>query len=137
MAKVVKAQGRVYAPIKTAWLAACIGTLVTFGLEFRNFYAVWASATMAAPGMGGFRLVSEHRAVNKQIEKVPGVMPNQEAEMADWRGVTCFGKIGMLQGYWQMLLVAEAQEMLTIATPQGLFTLTCVPQGVLNAIAHF
>ena len=55
---------------------------------------------MAAPKNGGFCLVRDYRAVNKQIEKVPGVMPNREAEMADLRGVTCFGKLDMLQGYW-------------------------------------
>ena len=32
---------------------------------------------MAAPKKGGFRLVSDYRAVNKQIEKVPGVVPNR------------------------------------------------------------
>ena len=69
-AKVVKARGRVYSPIKTAWLATCIGTLVALGLVFRNMRAVWASVAMAAPTKGGFRLVSDYRAVNKQIEKV-------------------------------------------------------------------
>ena len=34
--------------------------------------------------------MSDYRAVNKQIEKVPGVMPNQEAEMADLRGGDMF-----------------------------------------------
>ena len=80
-AKMIKARGRVYSPIKTAWLATCIGTLVALGLVFRNIQAVWASAAMDAPQKGGFRLVSDYRAVNKQIKKVPGVMPNQEAEM--------------------------------------------------------
>ena len=36
-----------------------------------------------------------------------------------------------------MPLAAEAQKMLTIATPEGLFTPTHVPQGVLNATAYF
>ena len=35
-----------------------------------------------------------------------------------------------------MPLAAETQEILTIATPEGLFTLTCVPEGVLNATAY-
>ena len=33
----------------------------------------------------------------------------------------------MLQGYWQMSLAAEAQEVFTITTPEGLFIPTCVP----------
>ena len=83
--------------------------------------------------------MSDYCAVNKQIKKVPGVVPNQEAEMADLRGVTCFGKLDMLQGYWRLPLAAEAQEVLvfTTATPAGLSTPTRVLQGVLNATAYF
>ena len=98
-AKVVKARGRVYLPIKTAWPVTLIGTLVTLGLAFRNMQAVWASATKAAPKKGRFRLVTDHRAVNKQMEKVLGVMPNKETEMANLRGAACFGKLDMPQGY--------------------------------------
>ena len=90
---------------------------------FRNLQAVWASAAMAAPQKGGFRLVSDYRVVNKQIEKAPGVMPNQEAEIANFRGSTCFGKLDMLQGYWQMPLAAEAQEVFTTASPYA-----CAPR---------
>ena len=70
--------------------------------------------------------MSDYRAVNKQIEKVPGVIPNQGAEIADLRGAICFGKIDMLQEDWQMSLA-----------PEGLFTPTLVPQGILNATAYF
>ena len=52
-AKVVKTQGRVYSPTKTAWLTTCIGTLVTLGLLFYNLHTVWASAAMAVPKKGG------------------------------------------------------------------------------------
>ena len=93
---VAKARGRAYSPIKTAWLATCIGTLVTLGLVFRNIKALRASAAMTAPKKRYFLFVIDYLAVNKQIEKVPGVMPNQEAEMADLRGATCFGKLKML-----------------------------------------
>ena len=64
-------------------------------------------------------------------------MPNQEAEMADLRGATCCGKLDMLQRYWQTPLAAEAQEVFTIATPEGRFTSTRVLHGVLNATAYF
>ena len=36
-----------------------------------------------------------------------------------------------------MPLAAEAQRVFTIATPEGLFTPTRVPQGVLNATAYY
>ena len=81
--------------------------------------------------------MSDYRGVNKQIKKVPGVMRNQQAETADLRRATCFGKINMLQGYWQMSLATETQEAFTITTPEGLFTPKRVPQGVLNSTASF
>ena len=64
-AKVVKARGRAYSPIKTAWLAKCIGTFVALGPVFRNLQAVLASAAMAAPQKGRFCLASDYRTVNK------------------------------------------------------------------------
>ena len=49
-------------------------------MEFRNLQTVWASAAMASPKNGGVCLVSDYRAVNKKIKKLPCVIPNQEAE---------------------------------------------------------
>ena len=57
-------------------------------------------------------------------------MLNQEVEVADLLGVTYFGKP-------DMPLAAEAQKGFTIATSEGLFAPTRVPQGVLNATAYF
>ena len=48
-ANVVKAGERVYSPIKIAWLAICIGTLIALGLVLGNLQAMWANAAMAAP----------------------------------------------------------------------------------------
>ena len=64
-------------------------------------------------------------------------MPGLEAELGRLRGAGAFATLDLLQGYWQCPLAAEAQEIFTIATPQGLFTPTRVPQGVLNATAYF
>ena len=63
-------------------------------------------------------------------------MSNLEAEMADLRGTTCFGKLDMLKEYWQMPLATEAQEVFTIATPEGLVAPTRVFQGVLKATVY-
>ena len=81
-ARPVKARPRVYNPIKTAWLAACMASLAALGLVFLNMQAVWASAAIATPKKGGVRMVSDFPAANQQVEKVPGVMPNQKASMA-------------------------------------------------------
>ena len=55
--------------------------------------------------------------------------------MADLRGATCFGKLDMRKGL--MALAVEAQEVFTIATLEGLFTPTRVPEDVWNATAYF
>ena len=75
-ARPVKAWPRVYNPVKTACLAACMASLAALGLVFLNMQAVWASAAMATPKKGWFRLVNDFRAANQRVEKVPGVMPN-------------------------------------------------------------
>ena len=81
--------------------------------------------------------MSDYKAVNEQVEKSPGVMPNQEADMVDLLSARFFGKLDLFQGCWQMPLAEEARKIDTITAPLGLFTPTRVPQGVLNAIGYF
>ena len=128
-ARPVKARPRVYNPVKTAWLAAFMDSLAALGLVFLSMQAVWASAAMPAPNKGGVRLVSGFRAANQRVEKVPGVMPNQEASIAKLSEANIYGSLDLLQGYRQRSLAPEAQEIFTIATPGGLYTPTQVPQG--------
>lgn len=66
--------------------------------------------------------MSNYWAVNGQIEKLPVLIQNQEADMARYREAHVFGKLYMLKGYWQCPLLVEAQEVFTISTPTGLFT---------------
>ena len=94
----VKARRRVYNPVKTAWLAACMASLAALGLVFLTMQAVWASAAMTTPKKGGFRLVSDFRAANQRVEKVPGAMPNQEASMAKLSEGKFYGSLKMPAG---------------------------------------
>ena len=135
-AQVVKARPRRYDPVKTGWLALCIAALVAFGLLVRNIQAVWASPAMAVPMRDTFRLVSDYQAVNSPVEQSPGVMPNQD-DMPELLEAKCFGKLDLVKGYGQMPFPPEAQEVFTIVTPDGLFTPTRVPQGLLNATSYF
>ena len=57
--------------------------------------------------------------------------------MVDLLSAHFFGKLDLLQGYWQMPLAEKAREIYTITTPLDLFTPTRVPQGVLNATTYF
>ena len=45
-----------------------------------------------------FRFVNDYKAVNEPVEKSPGVMPNQKADMVDLLSVRFFGKLDLLQG---------------------------------------
>ena len=81
--------------------------------------------------------MSDFRAANQRVEKVPGVMPNQKASMAKLSEAQFHGSLDLLQGYWQCPLASEAKEIFTIATPGGLYTPTRVPQGILNATSYF
>ena len=56
------------------------------------------------------------------MEKSPGVMPNQEADMVDLLSARLFGKLDLFHGYWQMSSAEEAREIFTITTP-----LACSP----------
>ena len=123
--------------VKTSWLASCVAALLAFGFGFRNQQAVWSSPAMAVPNKDSFHLVSDYKAVNEHVEKCPDVMPNQKADMAYLLSACFFGRLDLLQGYWQMPLAEEAHEIFTITTPLGLFTPTRVHQGVLNAPAYF
>ena len=58
-----------------------------------------------------FRLVSDYKVVNEQMEKFLGVMPNQEADMVDLLSARFFGKLDLLQGCWQLPLEEEAREI--------------------------
>ena len=55
---------------------------------------------MVVPKKDSYRLVSDYKAVNEQVEKSPGVMPNQEPDMMDLLSARFFGKLDLLQGYW-------------------------------------
>ena len=66
--------------------------------------------------------MNDFRAANQQVEKVPFVIPNQEASMAKLSEARFYGSLDLLQGHWQCPLVPDAQEIYTIATPGGLYT---------------
>ena len=95
---------------------------MAFGLVFRNLQAVWSSPAMAVPKKDSFRLVSDYKAVNEQVEKSPGVMPNQEADMVDRLSARFFGKLDVVQGYWQMIWRRRRVRLL-----RSLLRLACSP----------
>lgn len=72
-ARPVKAKLRVRNPAKSAWLSTCMASLLALGLVDFGMQAVWASAAMglSKEQPNNFRLVTDFRPVNAQIEQVP------------------------------------------------------------------
>ena len=64
-------------------------------------------------------------------------MPRLEEATAGFSGAPALCSRDLLQGYWQMPLGAESQELFTIILPSGLYTPTRVPQKMINATAYF
>lgn len=64
-----------------------MASLAALGLVFRNMRAVWASAVIWLRRIkGGFRMVGDFRVADQQVEKVTGVMPNQDTSTAKLSG---------------------------------------------------
>lgn len=89
-----KARPWAYSPVKAVWLARSLVILVGLELMYRELQAMWASAASETPQKGGLRMVSAFRAMNRQMEEVPSVMRNHEAEMIDLLGTAFFWQAG-------------------------------------------
>ena len=92
---------------------------------------------MATPKKGGFGLVGDFRVENQRVEKVTGVMPNQEPSMAKPSEAKIYSSLDLLQGYRQCPLAPHVKDIFTIATPGGLYTPTHVPQKKMNSTCYF
>ena len=51
-----------------------MAALLAFGLVYRSLQAVWSGPAMAVPKEDSFRLVSDYKAVNEQVERSPGCL---------------------------------------------------------------
>ena len=60
-----------------------------------------------------------------------------EEQASAFAGAAPFMTVDLNQGYWQMPLAANSQELFTFVTKKGLYTPTRMPQGVTNATSHF
>ena len=93
---------------------------------------------MATPkGSNSYRMVTDYQAVNDTIEPAAIPMPNLEDKASLFAGATAWCTLDMLQGYRQVPLSEDAQEMFTMVTPEGLFIPCRVSPGVLNASGYF
>ena len=81
---------------------------------------------MAIPtGSNSYRIVTDNRAVNDTIEPAAMPMLNLEDKASLFVSATAWCTLDMLQGYWQVPLGENAQEMFTMVTLEG-----CSPRAV-------
>ena len=64
-------------------------------------------------------------------------MLNRQDKASLFADATTRCTVDMLNGYWQVPLTEDAQEMLTMVTPERLFNPHRVLPGVLNATGYF
>lgn len=83
--------------------------LTVFASILFNLQAVWSSLAICVPKHDSFRLLGNNQEVNVQVEKSPGDMLIHEAHMGELVGTICFGKLDLLNWYWQMSLAPQAQ----------------------------
>ena len=107
-------------------------------MVFRNPQAIYGSVVMAIPkGSNSYRMVTDYLTVNDTIEPAAMPMPNLQDKASLFAVATAWCTLDMLQGYWQVPVSKDAQEMFTLVTPEGLFTPRLVLPGGLNATRYF
>ena len=123
----VKAWPRVYLPAKTAWLDEQFTQLAEAGMVYENPQAICSSPAQAVPKGNGYRLVGDFKAVNQQSEPVAASPILLEEQASAFAGVALFMAVDLNQGYWQMPLAVNSQELFTFVTQKGIYTPTRMP----------
>lgn len=66
---------------------------------------------------------------------VPWPMPDLTIISSRFRVAPALCPLELQRGYWHMSLAEASQDLFSIVGTSGLYTLTKVPQGILNATA--
>ena len=93
---------------------------------------------VAKPGSTALRLVVGNSEVNKKAQIHSGSIPNMENTLERIAKCRYKTKMHKRSGFWQVDLIAAAQELLAFITPKGrVFEWKVMPFGVANAPALF
>ena len=104
---------------------------------YENPQAICLNPAQAVPKGSSYRSVGDFKAVNEQSEPVAAPPMILEEQALAFAGAALFMTVDQNQGYWQMTLAANSQELFTFVTHKGLYTPTRMPQGVTNATSYF
>ena len=109
------------------------------GIYKRVEYARWAAPIVpVAKNTGGIRICGDYKqTINAAAPCVNYPIPKTEDIFATLRGGQKFTKLDLSHAYQQLELDEEAQELLTVNTPRGLYQPTRLQFGVHSATGIF
>ena len=106
-------------------------------MVYENSQAMCSNPAHAVPKGNDYRLVGDFKAINQPSGPVAAPPMLLEEQASAFAGAALFMTVDLNQGYWQMPLAANSQELLTFVTQKGLYTPTRMPQGVTNVTSYF
>jgi hypothetical protein len=138
-ARALIAKVRRYAPTHRAFMSAQVAKTEEQGIIYCNQSSAWASAPhiVSKPKARSFRFTLECKRANEAQIPSKWPMPHLESELAKVVGSTCFATFDFSNGYCQLPLHPDPQEVQSFICPDGIFSPTRVMQGNANATGHF
>ncbi|POM78483.1 Hypothetical protein PHPALM_3984 [Phytophthora palmivora] len=139
-AKPYRSPPRKYAPLQAEFIREYVKSLVADGLVEKSNAARWACTVVPVRKPGSrdnICLTIDYRLVNRQTIPIAGVMPSAAVVMEVLLGQKVFARFDLTQGFWQLPLHPDSQELFSFVTPDGVYTPKQVPQGVMDSALHF
>ena len=137
-ARPFQARPRHYSEAQRQWLRKYLHALESNGYIRAVQQAHWGSAPLlVAKGPPVYyRLTVDLRGVNSRTVTPVASMPH-DSELAELRGMQCFGNLDLCAGYWQLPLHADDRAFFTLSTPFGSYEPCRVLQGAAGSAAFF
>ena len=85
----------------------------------------------------GFRLVTDYRALNAQVDAVQHHIPDVHAMYEKLRHAKYVSTLDLKNGYWNAGLTEESKHLTAFSTEFGTYEYNVVPQGLVCSAAHF
>jgi len=86
---------------------------------------------------GTFRLCVDYRALNKATIRDKFPLPNAQDLFDRLRSSTCFSKMDLASGFWQLRMSPRDEEATAFTTPDGHYQWRVMPMGMTNAPSTF
>lgn len=101
---------------KKAWLKEELQKMLDANV-IRPSVSPFASPITIAPKQDGiWRLCTDYRAVNNQAQLIPFPMPRIDTIIDETGGCTCFSRIDLCKGFWQVPLQEDTKQYTKFTT---------------------